>query len=107
MKNLLLSLTIIVLGLNVASAQLNTPKFSGLIFGDYFYNASSRNSSNKDLNGFQFRRVYITTDYTLSDNFVSRFRLDANELNDSPTEGGKIGVIVKDAWLLMIHMLFW
>ena len=88
-----------MLGLNVASAQVNTPKFSGLIFGDYFYNASTRNSSNKDLNGFQFRRVYITTDYILSDNFVSRFRLDANELNDSPTEGGKIGVIVKDAWL--------
>ena len=74
-------------------------KFSGLMFGDYFYNAAAWDSTKKDFNGFQFRRIYITNDYTISDNFSTRFRLEADQSSGSNTAGGKVGVMVKDAWL--------
>jgi hypothetical protein len=99
MKSVLLFLIFVVLLLGSATAQENVPKFSGLMFGDYYYVAGSHNPDLKDLNGFQFRRIYITTDYTISDNFTSRFRLEADQTNGSLTPGGKIGVMVKDAWL--------
>jgi len=74
-------------------------KFSGLMFGDFFYNVSAFDSSQKNINGFQFRRIYITTDYTISENFNTRFRLDADPTAGTLTTGGKFGVAVKDAWL--------
>ena len=74
-------------------------KFSGLMFGDYLYIVDSHDSTQKDLNGFQFRRIYITTDYTISDNFDSRFRLEADQTSGSLTAGGRVGVMIKDAWL--------
>ncbi len=81
MKNLLYFL-LAVLFLGNAMAQdkaavgsVGQVKFSGLMFGDYFYNASAHDSSQKNFNGFQFRRIYITTDYDIADNFSTRFRL--------------------------------
>jgi len=99
MKNVLLIFTTFVLFAGFVPAQDKNPKFSGLMFGDYYYIAGSHNSSDKDLNGFQFRRIYITTDYAVSDNFDSRFRLEADQSSGSLTAGGKVGVMVKDAWL--------
>lgn len=83
----------------IYAQEKSNPTFSGLMFGDYFYNAASHDSAAKDLNGFQFRRIYITTDYTISNSFSTRFRLDADQSKGSLTNGGKIGVVVKDAWL--------
>lgn len=94
---------IFVLGLILLSQSYgqdkSVPKFSGLMFGDAFYNIQQRDTSKKDINGFQFRRIYITTDYTISENFDSRFRLEADQSANSNTAGGKIGVMVKDAYL--------
>jgi hypothetical protein len=72
-------------------------KFSGLMFGDLFYNADMHTASLRDINGWQFRRIYITTDYTISDAFSTRFRMEADQ--SALTSNGKIGVLVKDAWL--------
>ncbi len=98
MKRLFLFLVSFLLAANfVFGQEHNSPKFSGLMFGDYFYNAASRDVSKKDLNGFQFRRIYITTDYSISSKFSSRFRLEADQ--GEITNNGKITVMVKDAWL--------
>ncbi len=67
------------------------------MFGDYFYNAAAHDSTQKNFNGFQFRRIYITTDYAISDNFSTRFRLEADQ--GEITNNGKITTMVKDAWL--------
>ncbi len=99
MKKVLLLLFAAAIFTGIASAQENGPKFSGLMFGDYFYIAGSHNAADKDLNGFQFRRIYITTDYNVAENFSSRFRLEADQGSGSLTAGGKVGVMVKDAWL--------
>ena len=85
-------------GLASAQAQ-NLPKFSGLVFGDYFYDAKQNTGANKDLNGFQFRRIYFTTDYAIDETFSSRFRLESESTTNSNTAGGKLGVQVKDAWI--------
>jgi hypothetical protein len=87
--------------------EINKGKFSGYMFGDYYYNAardtgitSMSNVANggvKDLNGFQFRRIYFTYDYNISDVFSTRFRLEADQ--SANTSNGKIGVYVKDAYL--------
>ncbi len=93
MKKLTLLLTAVLLFAGATFAQ-DLPKFSGLMFGDLFYNANSIDSSMKDINGFQFRRIYITTDYSINDHFSTRFRMES-----SITNGSNVGVFVKDAWL--------
>jgi len=80
-------------------AQPPKGKFSGLMFGDYYYNAQMADTTKKDLNGFQFRRIYFTYDYAISPKFDSRFRLESDQSTNSNTAGGKLGVMVKDAWL--------
>jgi hypothetical protein len=80
-----------------AVGSVGPVKFSGLMFGDLFYNVNSINPSNKDLNGWQFRRIYITTDYTISDKFSTRFRLEADQ--SALSSNNKISPFVKDAWL--------
>jgi len=94
MKKIPVLLALIALIMTGASAQENNPKFSGLMFGDYFYNADAIDSSMKDINGFNFRRIYITTDYSISDQFSTRFRMES-----AISEGSNVSVFVKDAWL--------
>lgn len=95
MKKLFLFL-IPFLFISVLNAQ---SKFGVLMFGDYFYNASVSDSSKANLNGFQFRRIDITSDYTISESFNTRFRLEADQTSSSNTAGDKVGVMVKDVWL--------
>lgn len=107
MKKIILSL-LCLLGSNVLLAQENQGgKISGYMFGDYFYNAvrdtglsslsNVANGGKQDLNGFQLRRVYFTYDNDISENFTSRFRLEADQTAN--TSDGKVGVFVKDAYL--------
>ncbi|OGU76471.1 MAG: hypothetical protein A2V93_03390 [Ignavibacteria bacterium RBG_16_34_14] len=82
-------------------------KISGYMFGDYFYNIFRDNNidslgnvilpGKKDFNGFQFRRIYFTYDYKISETFDTRFRIEADQLAN--TSNGKIGVALKDAYL--------
>ena len=99
----------------VSGATTTTPetqeklpyRFSGLMFGDYFYNTQRDDNIGslpnvatggaKDLNGFQFRRVYFTFDDDLSKAFTTRFRLEADQA--ALSSNGKISVFVKDAYL--------
>lgn len=82
-------------------------KFSGYMFGDYYYNlqrdanlASQTNVATPGttaMQGFQFRRIYLTYDNDIAEQFTSRFRLEADQI--ATTSNGKIGVFVKDAYL--------
>ncbi|MFI5250886.1 MAG: hypothetical protein ACHQQQ_00520 [Bacteroidota bacterium] len=121
---------------SLSVAQDNAPagKISGYMFGDFFYNfardtsfATGKNTPTKtaltgpaDMQGFQFRRIYITYDNDISNLFTSRFRLEADQsaLTSGTSAlavksggkgkdttitasqyGGKITVFVKDAYL--------
>lgn len=94
MKKFISALLFVLLTLSYSYGQTKGPKFSGYMFGDYFYNADAIESSKKDMNGFQFRRIYITTDYLINNQFSTRFRIESSINN-----GSNIGVFVKDAWL--------
>lgn len=106
-KLLLIILAVFYATLLPAQDNSSKGKFSGLMFGDYYYNvardtgiaslSNSINNGKKDLNGFQFRRIYFTYDYDISDNFTTRFRLEADQAAN--TSNGKIGVYVKDAYI--------
>ena len=96
-------------------------KFSGYMIGDYFYNvrrdttfssaSAPKNAAvtgPQDMQGFQFRRIYFAYDNEISDQFTSRFRLEADQSalttgvkssNGDGTFDGKISVFVKDAYL--------
>src|SRR6185369_16965647 len=72
-------------------------KFSGVVFGDYFYTIDHHVASRKDSNGFQFRRIYFTYDYSISPEFESRLRLEADQL--ALTNTNKITFFAKDAYV--------
>ncbi|MBI3788531.1 MAG: hypothetical protein HY276_09805 [Ignavibacteriales bacterium] len=98
-KKSIVLLLFLLCGSLMAQDKQFTPggKFSGLMFGDYFYNVDQRDTTKKDMNGFQFRRIYFTYDYAIAENFNTRFRLEADQ--SANTSNGKIGVFVKDAYL--------
>lgn len=94
-------------GLIFATSLFSQGKFTGYIFGDYFYNAkrdaeiatikNTANGGEKDLNGFNIRRIYLTYDNEINCCFTSRFRFemyDKENLTD-----GRLGVFVKDAYI--------
>ncbi len=108
MKKVVLVLLILMLS-NILFAQevVNKGRFSGYMFGDFFYNmsrdtnittlANVANGGKKDFNGIQLRRIYFTYDYDISEKFTTRFRFNADQTAN--TSNGKIGVFVKDAYL--------
>ena len=104
-----------VLGVALAGAQ---GKFSGYVFGDYFYNVAkdtgfSRLSrtvvpGSKDFQGFQIRRIYLTYDNDISEKFTARFRLEGNMIaseNGSSGTASRLSgsslqqLFIKDAYL--------
>lgn len=86
---LVISLFILAVGARPASAQ--SVDMGGRAYIDYFYNFASPSEEAEDLHGFQYRRLYLTADYTLSDAFSGRARLEAPE-----GATGVSGVKVKD-----------
>jgi hypothetical protein len=82
-------------------------KISGYMFGDYFYNVmrdstiseipNTALSGKKDINGFQFRRIYFTYDYKISDKFSTRFRLESQ--TQTGVDNALFVVFIKDAYL--------
>ena len=81
-----------------ASAAAEPPyKFSGLMFGDFYYFSQSHDPAWEDQQAFWFRRIYFTFDYTFTPRLSTRFRLEAN--SDGKLEGGSLTPYVKDAYL--------
>jgi hypothetical protein len=62
-----------------AGLRAQTIDIGGLAYVDYFYNLSSIADAEEDLHGFTYRRLYLTTDFELSDRFAGRARLEAND----------------------------
>jgi len=73
-------------------------KFSGYMFGDYYYNTDHHNPDIKGLHGFWFRRIYFTYDYNIGSGFSTRLRLEMN--NNGDYENSRTIIpFVKDAFL--------
>jgi hypothetical protein len=80
-------------------------KFSGLMFGDYYWYYKWHQDQVSDTNptsveghqGFWFRRIYFTYDWSYSEKLTTRFRLEMN--SNGQFAGGDINPYVKDAYL--------
>ena len=73
-------------------------KFSGYMYGDFYYNIDHHNPDIKGQDGFWFRRIYFTYDYTINSSFSTRLRLEMN--NEGDYASSKVMVpFVKDAYL--------
>ena len=73
-------------------------KFSGLMFGDYYYMLQNHDKTQKDMQAFEYRRIYLTTDYTVADEVWARFRLESDP-TASNLGNNKLSTMVKDAFL--------
>ena len=74
-----------------ANAELEV---KGYVFGDYYYVASG---ADKDRNGFQIGRIYLTFDNKWNDKFSGRFRLEASDAGFGVDK--KMTPVVKDVYL--------
>jgi hypothetical protein len=107
MKKLSTILFLLICAVSIANSQDLSGKISGQVFFDYFYNVSrdagysslenKAISGDKDMNGFQFRRIFFTYDKEISDKLSFRFRLEANQ--KALASDKSISVFVKDAYL--------
>ncbi len=79
-----------------ATAQ-STLTFSGLGYLDYNYVLTSPDSGQAGANGFEYRRIYLTADYKISDTFSGRLRFEVS--NSSTTAQGRPAPFVKDMYL--------
>lgn len=117
------SLILLAVGLSAISATaLSQGKFSGYMFGDYYYNVARDSSFNhtapsavassssapgaKSMQAFQIRRIYFAYDNDISEQFATRFRLESDQgavpggaVTGDELVGGKVSVFVKDAYL--------
>lgn len=94
---------------------LSQGKFSGYMFGDYYYNfardpnyltlanaaanSMSANPGGTSYQAFQIRRVYFGYSNDISEKFTSLFRLEMDPTTTNTATGNKLGVMVKDASL--------
>ncbi len=73
-------------------------KFSGYMFGDFYYNLTNNNPELEGENGFWFRRIYFTYDYKISDSWTTRLRLEMNSPGDFKSSDF-LKPYIKDAYL--------
>ncbi|MFQ5638706.1 MAG: hypothetical protein ACE5IR_12005 [bacterium] len=73
-------------------------KIKGYMFGDYYYVAQNNDTSLESRNGFWFRRIYLTYDHKLNDEFAVRFRIELNSPGDF-TARSKLEPFLKDGYL--------
>jgi len=75
-------------------------RVSGLAYLDYFVQLATPDSAREGLHGFNFRRLYLTADATLSDAFSARARLEASDVTLGPRGSTPF---VKDLYLRWRH----
>ncbi|MCH8873234.1 hypothetical protein IH824_10785 [candidate division KSB1 bacterium] len=97
MRNLT-KLLIIIIFLVGSTSVFGQGKIKGYMFGDYYYVLKNHDSSIEGSNGFWFRRIYLTYDHTLDDEFSVRLRLEMNSPGDFSTRS-KLEPFLKDAYL--------
>jgi hypothetical protein len=73
-------------------------KFSGLMFGDYYFMADNHDPTQKNVGAFEYRRIYLTADYTIADDMWARFRMESDP-TASNLSNNKLSTMVKDAFL--------
>ncbi|MFQ5627394.1 MAG: hypothetical protein ACE5I1_01435, partial [bacterium] len=69
-------LSALLVGMLHGTSSAQDSKFSGYMFGDYYWFAGNHEPEIQDRNGFWLRRVYFTYDKILDESFSTRLRLE-------------------------------
>jgi len=88
----------IIVVASFTTALLGSSRFSGMMFGDFFYIPDHHREDLAGMNGWWIRRIYFTYDNKLSERFAIRFRLEARSPGDFETRD-VIKPFVKDAYI--------
>ena len=75
MKNIISIISLVSILFSQSFSQSLT-KVSGLVYYDYYYNLKNKDITKQDQQGFQFRRVFLTLDFDVTNKFSVRFRLE-------------------------------
>ncbi|MBD3384348.1 hypothetical protein GF407_05400 [candidate division KSB1 bacterium] len=94
MKRLILS-TLLIWLIQSGFAGENT--LHGLFFGDYYWMAQHHNNELENKNGFWIRRVFVTFDRSINDNWDARIRFEMNSAGDFSSPD-KLTPYIKDAY---------
>lgn len=78
----------------------STIQLSGLAYLDYFYVLAAPDEDLEGDNGFEYRRLYLTTDYTISEVFSGRARFEAKGGSASGED-----ILIKDMYLKAKNVL--
>ncbi|MFC1724059.1 porin [candidate division KSB1 bacterium] len=89
---------IMIISLYFNAYSQEKPKFSGYMFGDYYYVMKNHDGDLKGANGFRFRRIYFTFDRKISSEFKVRLRFEMASAGDFTTSGS-LSAKAKDAYL--------
>ena len=92
-----------------SDASTSSHKFSGLMFGDYYWYYKYHQAQIGDTDptsvegqqGLWFRRIYFTYDFKYNDKLSTRLRLEMNSNGDFA--GGDLVPYVKDAYLKWVY----
>ena len=101
MRCILIKTSIIALMILIFSQvgfSQSLPQLSGLAFGDYYYNVKNHSAASKDMQAFDYRRIFITVDDSLSAGVTGRFRLESDPTTTT-LANNRLSVAVKDAYL--------
>ncbi|HUF09423.1 MAG TPA: hypothetical protein VMO47_08895 [Rhodothermales bacterium] len=75
-KRRVMVVTALLTIISMQGVAQNSVRWSGLFYMDYEYVLSSSDEEQEGENGFDYRRMYLTADYTLSEEFSGRARLE-------------------------------
>ncbi|RMH83137.1 MAG: hypothetical protein D6681_16995 [Calditrichaeota bacterium] len=95
---MLLWITLMVLASALLADEKPKEKFSGYMFGDFYWVAANHIKEIENQNGFWLRRIYFTYDRSIAEAFSVRLRLEMNSPGDFTTSS-KLSPSVKDAYL--------
>jgi hypothetical protein len=96
---LFLTFSFIANAQNKKLSENNQEKISGLMFGDYYDIFAQNHDEYKNLNGFWFRRIYLTYEKKSSKTLTIRLRLELASSGDFNSSSEAILPLVKDAYL--------
>jgi hypothetical protein len=73
-------------------------KWSGYMFGDFYYYAANHDKNFEQQNGLWFRRIYLGYDREIASNWAIRVRMEANSKGFNETSD-RLNPFLKDAYL--------
>lgn len=106
LKVLGMSLTaiIVILLLSGSARSQSFPRFSGSVFGDYYYDIRNHLPANKDMQAFDYRRIYVGVEDTLSPRVSGTFVAESNPVFTNSAISD-LGLDVKYAFLTLNKVL--